>query len=272
MKSNVFISYSHQDKVWLEKLQKMLKPLLRNNPVSIWDDTQIRAGARWKEEIENALSSATVAVLLVSADFLASEFIGDNEVPRLLESARTRGLRILWVLLSDCMWKETEIANYQAVQMPPVPLDGLGESGAKTALRTVCDEIKRALTPEPPPVPDPTPFENVTHNREPISPPPLPPRVAQFAGTWQSMDGSWSVVRQEGDVLYAEMYVNLYGFPTKVAWGQGRVVGNRAAFDFLDMYGVGGRSEFTLSPDGRTISGGARYNNGMVTSIYSTRT
>jgi hypothetical protein len=276
MTNDVFISYSHEDKKWLERLQKMLKPLLKNNPISVWDDTQIRAGAKWKDEIEKALNNARVAVLLVSDNFLASDFIGDKEVPHLLEAAQQKGLAILWVLISDCLWRETEIANYQAVQRPPVPLDSLEESEAKTALRTVCEEIKRALSPAPPPVQPPPPQVNISPQanigtQTPPVPPPVQPPPANFAGTWVSPDGSWSVVTQNGNAILAQMYMNLFGIPTNVGSGQGMVVGSQAVLDFMDMYGIGGRSEIMLSPDGNTIAGTARYNNGIVSSVYATR-
>lgn len=277
MTNDVFISYSHEDKKWLERLQKMLKPLLKNTPISVWDDTQIRAGAKWKEEIEKALSNAKVAVLLVSDNFLASDFIGDKEVPHLLEAARTKGLTILWVLLSDCLWKETEIANYQAVHMPPVPLDSLEESEAKTALRAVCEEIKRVLMP-PPATPQQQPLQHSIgpqHQQQSapqFTPPPVQqPPPGNFGGTWVSPDGSWSVVQQNGNAIHAEMFMNLYGVPTRVGWGQGSVVGNRATFEFMDLYGIGGRSEITLSLDGQSITGVALYNNGFQSNVFATR-
>ncbi len=268
MNNDVFISYSHEDKKWLTQLQKMLKPLLRNNPIAVWDDTKIRPGAKWKEEIEKALSNAKVAVLLVSNNFLASDFINDKEVPQLLEAAQTKGVRIIWVPISDCLWSETDIANYQAAHEPAHPLDSLDESDVNTALVAVCREIKRALTPEPEPQPDPKPKRNP--NPKPAPPPP-PPETAQLGGTWRSMDGSYTIIRQNGTMIAAESFVNVFGIATRAAWGQGAVVGKQAYIDFMDAYGNSGRTEVTLSDDGQSIAGVARYINGFVQNIFATR-
>ncbi|MEQ8975475.1 MAG: toll/interleukin-1 receptor domain-containing protein [Coleofasciculus sp. C1-SOL-03] len=145
-REQVFISYSHKDKVWLDKLRTMLKPMIRNQKIFVWDDTKIQAGAKWKEEIEQALARASVAVLMVSPDFLASDFIADHELPPLLDAARKEGVKIIWIPITYCLYDETEIGEYQAVYNPKQPLDTLNPADLNKALVKICKEIKTAVT------------------------------------------------------------------------------------------------------------------------------
>jgi formylglycine-generating enzyme required for sulfatase activity len=158
----VFISYSHADRDWVERLKRMMAPLLRGSgqELRLWDDSQIEAGRKWREAIEAALAQASVALLLVSDHFLASEFVMGEEVPKLLAAAEAEGVRVLWVSLSACLVEETEIHQYQAVLPPGRPLDQMAEAEAKEALKTIGLEIRKALKPQPEavaaaPAPDP---------------------------------------------------------------------------------------------------------------------
>jgi hypothetical protein len=124
----VFVSYSHADARWLTGMRAHLKPLERRGVIALWDDTKIKPGTHWREEIQSALESAKVAVLLVSADFLASDFIATNELPPLLNAAKERGTLILALIVRPCRFEKTELARFQAVNPPSKPLSAISSS------------------------------------------------------------------------------------------------------------------------------------------------
>ncbi|MEE8586005.1 MAG: TIR domain-containing protein, partial [Acidobacteriota bacterium] len=140
-KPTVFISYSHKDKDWLDILRTHLKPFVRNEKIIPWHDTQIRTGAKWLEEIRKALQAADAAILLVSPNFLASDFIAENELPPLLKAARSGGLTIYWIAVTASAYKETEIAEYQCANDPAQPLDSLTPAQQSQLLVEVCRKI-----------------------------------------------------------------------------------------------------------------------------------
>ena len=147
-RDQVFISYSHMDSEWLQRLQTMLAPLQRQGTLDVWADTRIQAGQLWKEEIEKALARAKVAMLLVSPDFLASDFIAKHELPPLLEAARQEGLTILWVPLRYSLYKVTDIARYQAAYDPRAPLSTLTPARQDEALVQIAEALM-AIKPSP---------------------------------------------------------------------------------------------------------------------------
>lgn len=104
-KPTIFISYSHQDGAWKDRLATRLGVLQRQGLLDPWDDRRIGAGADWRHEIEAAIERAGVAVLLVSADFLTSDFILGQEVPQLLQRRDEEGLRVFPVIVRPCTWR-----------------------------------------------------------------------------------------------------------------------------------------------------------------------
>jgi hypothetical protein len=127
-RNKVFISYSHEDAKWLKMLIVHLAQLERIGLVERWDDTRIKPGQRWKEEILKAIHAAKVAILLISAYFMASEFIINDELPPLLTKARDQGLTILPVIISPC--RLDSLSQFQAVNPPSKTLVEM-ERGAR---------------------------------------------------------------------------------------------------------------------------------------------
>ena len=125
----------------------MLKPLVRNRTIFEWDDTTIPVGGKWKEQIDGALAVAKVAVLLVSPNFLESDFIAKHELPPILDAAAQDGLAIFWVYVSSCVYQATEIKNYQAAHDISKPLDSLTPAKRNAVLAAVCRNIEAAANP-----------------------------------------------------------------------------------------------------------------------------
>lgn len=149
MRNQIFISYSHKDQGWFEMLQDGLMPFVRNKEISIWADTKIQAGEDWREEIRKAIASARVAVLLVSRDFLASDFITQDELPPLLEAAKHDGLIVLWIAVRDSGYKQTEIERFQAINDPSRPFNSLPMAKRDSELVRICEKIKTAYVTVP---------------------------------------------------------------------------------------------------------------------------
>lgn len=147
LKSDIFISYSHQDKQWLTRLQTHLK-VLQNlyGQVNYWDDTQIGTGDAWLGEIEKNLNSASIAILLISTDFLASDFVMRKEIPQLLERAKIRGVRIMPLILSPCLFTDSVISQYQAVNAPEEALEELSKPQQEKVYIKLMQDVKKYIS------------------------------------------------------------------------------------------------------------------------------
>ncbi|HEV7505554.1 MAG TPA: pentapeptide repeat-containing protein [Thermoanaerobaculia bacterium] len=101
---SVFLSYSHKDERWKDRLKTHLGVL----ELDAWDDHRIEGGADWFEEIQDAMVRASVAVLLISEHFLTSKFILGEEVPLLLQRRREEGLPVIPVIVRSCAWDQVK--------------------------------------------------------------------------------------------------------------------------------------------------------------------
>lgn len=143
-RTKVFVSYSHKDKDILADVQRHFKPL--KTDIELWDDERIKAGAKWKEEIRQAIKTTKVAILLISTDFLGSEFIATEELPPLLEAAEKEGAVILPLILKPCIFEEMHHLNqYQALNPPSRPLSSMDANEREELLVNMVRQTKRIL-------------------------------------------------------------------------------------------------------------------------------
>jgi TIR domain-containing protein len=156
VRNQIFISYSHKDEEWLERLQLNLKPFLRGSSVVAWDDKKIRPGADWKAEIDKALAATKIAVLLVSADFLASDFICQEELPYLLKAADERQVDVIPISVRPSAWETAPFSKRQWANEPNRPLGRLEKADREDALVKISQLIASFLPPVPPPGVTPT--------------------------------------------------------------------------------------------------------------------
>lgn len=141
-RQELFISYSHKDRAFLEQFWIHLKPLETNYGLQRWDDSRIQPGDIWLEEIEGALERAQVALLLVSPNFLASEFIQRKELPSLFDAAKKDGLKILWLPIRPCSWNRyPQIKQYQSVGSVNPTLAEMDEVERDREMVTITDHI-----------------------------------------------------------------------------------------------------------------------------------
>ncbi len=144
-RSHIFISYSHNDARWVERLHIHLEPLRSQYEIEVFDYKQTRPGTRWREVTKKSIDSARVAILLVSADFIASDFIKNNELPQLLQAAKTKGTTIIPIIVNPSSFAETELANFQTVNDPAQPLTGLSEPEQEAVFLKVKSEVERSF-------------------------------------------------------------------------------------------------------------------------------
>src|SRR5262245_17949778 len=103
-RTKLFISYSHKDVRWLKAVKEQLAVLERERLLNVYDDTRLLAGEAWHARLDSEMSAAKVGLLLISPSFLTSEFILDNEVPRLFDRHAAGGMSIYPLLVRPCPW------------------------------------------------------------------------------------------------------------------------------------------------------------------------
>ncbi len=112
----------------------------------VWDDSKIHSGAKWKKEIEKALNECKIAILFISTDFLASDFIQNNELPPLLRKAEEDGTIILPLVVGYCRFtKDKNLKDFQAVNDPSKPLIACSKAEVQKIMVKLTDDVEKSL-------------------------------------------------------------------------------------------------------------------------------
>lgn len=104
-KPSIFISYSHKDFEWKERLEPHLRILEKANHITIWDDKKIDRDGKYFDKIKEIINKSAVTVCLISSDYLASDFGIREDITHLFELREKEGMKIIPILLRPCTWK-----------------------------------------------------------------------------------------------------------------------------------------------------------------------
>jgi hypothetical protein len=149
---NVFYSYSHKDSDLRDRLGTYLAPLRLQNKIIEWYDRKIEPGANWDAEVSAKLESAHLILLLISADFLASEYCFGVEVQKALARLKHGQVRVIPILLRPCLWSESRFSELQIIPRDAKAI--MSSASVDDALTNVASEIQALVAGPPPTAPN----------------------------------------------------------------------------------------------------------------------
>jgi hypothetical protein len=114
MPIKVFVSYSHSDEALRDRLAKHLKPLEREGHIFPWHDRKILAGSEFDDEIMTELESAQIILLLISSDFMSSDYCVGREMKRAMERHEERSARVIPIILRPVDWHRSPFGKLRA--------------------------------------------------------------------------------------------------------------------------------------------------------------
>jgi hypothetical protein len=145
---SIFISYSHEDEVEKNELLSHLGVLESAGLIQLWSDDQIGAGVEWEQEISRAIAEAKVAILLITANYLTTDFILGQEVPALLKRHQQEGLVIFPIIATACAWRTVDWLAKMKVWPKDGPVWREGGSHVDEELAEIALEIAKIVRGE----------------------------------------------------------------------------------------------------------------------------
>lgn len=140
----VFFSYSHEDESFRTELEKHLSPLRRQGIISTWHDRKIPAGSNFEEEISSELESSQVILLLVSSNFISSDYCYEQEMQYALKKHEEGSAIVIPVIIHPCDWHDTPFGKLRAT-----PTDGKAVSmyeNRHEAFTIIARDVRNAIS------------------------------------------------------------------------------------------------------------------------------
>jgi hypothetical protein len=184
----LFYSYAHADERFRAELEGHLSVLRRLGLILDWHDRRIDIGDDWKGEIDSALERAQIILLLVSPDYLASDYTYDVEMKRALERHEAGEARVIPVILRPVGWSDTPLGKLQALPKNGRPVSqwrNRDEAFADVVrdIRAVAESFQAERGLRPSGVGDDATFESLSPNASEAPQSPQPPPVRDETGT-----------------------------------------------------------------------------------------
>src|SRR5579862_6268056 len=115
MSLEIFCCYARKDEQLLQTLKAHLMPLQRQGRITIWSDIDIDAGEQWEKEITKHLNTAQIILLLISPDFMMSEYSYNNEMKRAMERHEKGEAKVVPIILRPVIWQGAPFGMLQAL-------------------------------------------------------------------------------------------------------------------------------------------------------------
>lgn len=145
MPVKIFFCYAHEDEPLLNKLKTHLKPLQRQGLIDVWHDRDISAGTEWEQEINEHLNSAQIILLMVSSDFMDSDYCYSIEMKRAIERHERGEARVIPVILRPAHW-QVVLGKLQALPTDARPITDPNWYNLDRALYDVTEGIYKLVT------------------------------------------------------------------------------------------------------------------------------
>ena len=160
MPVKIFFCYAHKDETLLTELKTHLSPLWREGLIEVWYDRDISAGMQWEQQIKEQLNSSQIILLLISPDFMASDYINNVELKQALERDKRGEARVIPVILRPVYWKGV-LGRLQALPTDGRPVVDRYWQSVDEAFFNVIEGVRKVIEHmEPPPELQPRrPFE-----------------------------------------------------------------------------------------------------------------